>query len=148
MSENKPVSAGGASRRSVVGGIVGLGVGVPLVAACGSDGEKSDSDGGGGTSTASGTIGKASEVPVGGAKIFTGEKVLVSQPSQGEFKAFSTICTHEQCAITQLKGEEIECGCHHSRFRVADGSVAKGPATKPLSELKVTVSGGNLSVSS
>jgi nitrite reductase/ring-hydroxylating ferredoxin subunit len=145
VSENKPVSAGGASRRAVVGGIVGLGVGVPLVAACGSEDEKSDS---GATSTASGTIGKTSEVPVGGAKIFTGEKVLVSQPSQGEFKAFSTICTHEQCAITQLKGEEIECGCHHSRFRVADGSVAKGPANKPLSELQVTVKGGNLSVSS
>ncbi len=144
MSENKPVSVSGASRRAVVGGIVGLGVGVPLVAACGSD-EKSDS---GDTSTASGTIGKASEVPVGGAKIFTAEKVMVSQPSQGDFRAFSTICTHQQCAITELKGQEIECGCHHSRFRVADGSVAKGPANKPLSELKVTVSGGDLSVNS
>ncbi len=127
-----------------MGGLVGLGVGVPLIAACGSDDEGGD----GGTSTASGTVGKASDVPVGGAKIFAAEKVLVSQPSQGEFKAFSTICTHRQCAITELKGEEIECTCHHSRFNVADGSVAKGPANKPLTELKVTVSGENLSVSS
>ena len=132
------------SRRAVMGGLVGLGVGVPLIAACGSDDEGGD----GGTSTASGTVGKASDVPVGGAKIFAAEKVLVSQPSQGEFKAFSTICTHRQCAITELKGEEIECTCHHSRFNVADGSVAKGPANKPLTELKVTVSGENLSVSS
>ena len=146
MSENKPVSASSASRRAVVGGLVGLGVGLPLVAACGS--EESGGGGSEGTSTASGNIGKTSEIPVGGAKIYTAEKVLVSQPSQGEFKAFSTICTHEQCAITQLKGEEIECGCHQSRFKVADGSVAKGPANKPLSELKVTVSGDSLSVSS
>jgi nitrite reductase/ring-hydroxylating ferredoxin subunit len=144
VSENNPASASSPSRRAVVGGFVGLGVGVPLVAACGSD-AKSDS---GDTSTASGTIGKTSEIPVGGAKIFTAERVLVSQPGKGEFKAFSTICTHEQCVITQLEGDEIECGCHHSRFRVADGSVAKGPANKPLSELKVTVSGNNLSVSS
>jgi nitrite reductase/ring-hydroxylating ferredoxin subunit len=130
------------SRRTLMGGVVGLGVGVPLVAACGSDG-----GGGGGGATTSGPIGKTSEVPVGGAKIFTAEKVLVTQPSQGEFRAFSTICTHEQCAITQLKGEEIECGCHHSRFKVADGSVVKGPAKKPLSELTVTVEGQDLSVS-
>ena len=157
MSESKPVSASSASRRTLFGGIVGLGVGIPLVAACGSDDESGGSGGtateenggdSGGTSTTSGAIGKTSEVPVGGAKIYTAEKVMVSQPKQGEFKAFSTVCTHEQCAITQLNGDEIECGCHHSRFKVADGTVAKGPANKPLSELKVTVSGGNLSVSS
>jgi Rieske Fe-S protein len=161
VSENKPVTASSASRRALVGGVVGLGVGVPLVAACGSDEssdgggsgdastEKNDSGGGGGGNTgAAGAVGKTSEVPVGGAKIYKSEKVLVSQPSQGEFKAFSTVCTHRQCAITQLDGDEIECGCHHSRFKVADGSVVKGPATDPLPELKVTVSGDNLSVSS
>ena len=165
MSENLPGSASRASRRAVVGGVVGLGVGVPLVAACGSDEssdsggsggsgsggdaspEKKDSGGGGGNSGAAGAIGKTSEVPVGGAKIYKAEKVLVSQPKQGEFKAFSTVCTHRQCAITKLDGDEIECGCHESRFKVADGSVAQGPATDPLPEMKVTVSGDNLSVS-
>jgi nitrite reductase/ring-hydroxylating ferredoxin subunit len=146
VSENKPVSVGGTSRRAVVGGLVGLGVGVPLVAACGS--ENDGGDGSGGSSAAPGTIGKTSEIPVGGAKLYPAEKVMVSQPSEGHFRAFSTVCTHQRCNITQLEGQEIECGCHHSRFRVADGSVAKGPATQPLSELKVTVSGKNLSVSS
>ena len=124
-----------------MGGLVGLGVGVPLIAACGSDDEAGD-----GGAAPPRDRGKTSDVPVGGAKIFAAEKVLVSQPSQGEFKAFSTICTHRQCAITELKGEEIECTCHHSRFNVADGSVAKGPANKPLTELKVAVKGDNLSV--
>ena len=143
---------------------MGLGVGVPLLAACGSDEssggggggsssgdastEKNDSGGGSGNASAAGVIGKTSEVPVGGGKIFKAEKVVVSQPTEGEFKAFSTVCTHQQCAITELNGDEIECGCHHSRFTVTDGSVTKGPATDPLPELKVTVSGNNLSVSS
>jgi Rieske Fe-S protein len=84
---------------------------------------------------------------VGGAKIFKGEDVMVSQPSEGEFKAFSNICTHQGCKIVKVDGDEIECNCHFSRFAIADGSVAKGPATKPLKELEVTVEGDNLTVS-
>jgi Rieske Fe-S protein len=160
-------TAGDASRRTVMSGIVGVGVGVPLLVACGSedsessgggsdggsDGGGTDSgggrtdSGGGGGSSASGAIGKTSEVPVGGAKIFKAEKVMVSQPNEGEFKAFSTVCTHQGCPITKLDGDEIECGCHGSRFMVADGSVAKGPATKALKELKATVTADNLTVS-
>ena len=86
-------------------------------------------------------------MPVGGGKIFKAEKVMVTQPSEGEFKAFSTVCTHQGCPITKLDGDEIDCSCHGSRFSIADGSVVNGPATKPLEELKVTVKGDNLTVS-
>jgi nitrite reductase/ring-hydroxylating ferredoxin subunit len=151
---------GDASRRGVMGGFVALGVAVPLLAACGSDdsgsgsagngdadtGSSGDSGSAGGT-TSSGAIGKTTDVPVGSAKIYSGEKVMVSQPTEGEFRAFSAVCTHQQCAITKLDGDEIECTCHFSRFKTADGSVAKGPATKPLEELEVTVTGEDLSVS-
>ena len=148
MTDHRISETGGeASRRTVMSGIVGVGVGLPLLAACGSE----DSGGGGGSdssggASASGSLGKASEVPVGGAKIFKDKKVMVSQPSKGEFRAFSTVCTHQGCSITKLDGDEIECGCHFSRFKVADGAVAKGPAAKPLKELEVTVEGGNLTV--
>ena len=158
MTDNRVSrTAGDASRRTVMSGIVGVGVGVPLLSACGSDDSES-SDGGGsgggsdsgsesGSGTASsGAIGKTSEVPVGGAKIFKAEKVMVSQPSEGEFKAFSTVCTHQGCSIVKVDGDEIECGCHGSRFAVADGSVANGPATQPLKERKVTVQGDQLTV--
>ena len=153
-------SSGDASRRAVMGGLVGMGVGMPLLSACGSEEDSGGSDdatdtgsgnGAGGAegsgTTSSGTIGKTSDVPVGSAKIYKGEKVMISQPIEGQFKAFSTICTHEQCAITKLDGAEIECSCHLSRFKIADGSVAEGPATKPLAELKVTVTGEDLTVS-
>ncbi len=145
-----PRGSGDASRRAVMGGLVGLGLGVPLLAACGS--EEDEGNGGGGTPS-TGPIGKTSEVPVGGGKIFTAEKVMISQPTEGEFKAFSTICTHQKCAITKLTGDEIECGCHHSRFAVKDGSNIEGPnktpagSVKDLASLKVEVRGDELFVS-
>jgi nitrite reductase/ring-hydroxylating ferredoxin subunit len=113
-----------------------------VLAACGSNDSTATADSGGGAP--SGDLGKTSDVPVGGAKIYAGEKVVVSQPTQGQFKAFSNICTHRQCAITKLEGDEVVCGCHGSRFRVEDGSVAKGPASEPLETLKVTVQGDDL----
>jgi Rieske Fe-S protein len=158
VTDNRvPKTMGDASRRTVMSGIVGVGVGVPLLAACGSDDSESSSEGNGsgggdggsgsGGTSASGALGKTSEVPVGGAKIFKTEKVMVSQPSKGEFKAFSTVCTHQGCPITKIDGKEIECNCHGSRFAIADGSVANGPASKPLKELKVAVKGEDLTVS-
>lgn len=159
MSENVSAASGGASRRAVVGGAVGLGVGVPLLVACGSgsgsgNSGNSGSEGSGGTSTtASGAIGKASEVPVGGGKIFAADKVVLTQPTAGDFKAFSAVCTHQGCVVAKIVGKEIECTCHGSRFSIDDGSNTVGPngsaagSVKPLPELKVTEKGGELSVS-
>ena len=154
--------AGDPSRRALVAGVVGFGVGVPLVAACGTDdsadaggGSGSDSgsgSGSGGTGTTSGAIGKTSEVPVGGGKIFAGEKVVITQPSAGDFKAFSAVCTHQGCVVAEIKGDEIDCTCHGSKFSIVDGSNTQGPnnsaagSIKPLEALKVTVSGDDLSV--
>jgi len=144
-------TTGDPSRRTVMSGIVGVGLGVSLLAACGSESSGGSADGGGGSgdASASGTLGTTSEVPVGGAKIFKDKQVMVSQPSKGDFKAFSTICTHQGCAIKQLNAaqKEIECNCHHSKFSITDGSVKQGPANKPLSELKVAVSGEEITVS-
>jgi Rieske Fe-S protein len=155
VTDNKLSRTGDPSRRAVMGGVVGFGVGVPLLAACGSDG--SDDTGSGGSigssdssgtgTTSSGSIGKRSEVPVGGGKIFTAEKVVVTQPTEGEFKAFSAVCTHQGCVVAKVKSAGIDCTCHGSKFSITDGSVLNGPATKPLEELKVTVSGGDLAVS-
>ena len=150
MAMDSPTRGGDASRRAVIGGFVGLGVGVPLLAACGSGGSAgggSDSAGGSGGTTSSGPIAKTSEIPVGGGKIFTSEKVVVTQPTQGDFKAFSAICTHQQCVVTEIVGEDIDCKCHGSKFSIKDGSVVQGPATRPLGSFKATVSGEDITVS-
>ena len=144
MSENTSTRSSGASRRAVVGGVVGIGVGLPLIAACGSgDGGSAGGSSGG---TASGAIAKTSEVPVGGGKIFAADKVVLTQPTEGDFKAFSAVCTHQGCVVAEIKGEDIDCNCHGSKFSIADGSVVNGPATKPLEALQVTVSGDEISV--
>ncbi len=134
-----------ASRRVVIGGLVGVGLGAPLLVACGSDEEPSSGEGNGGTT--SGPVGTTSEVPVGSGKIFTADKVVVTQPTEGEFKAFSAVCTHQGCVVAEINGADIDCTCHGSKFSIADGSVVNGPATKPLPELSVTVDGEDLSVS-
>ena len=150
MSENVSPKSMRPSRRAVVGGVVGLGVGVPLIAACGSGGE---GDGSGGAGTSSGPIGKTSEVPVGGGKIFAADKVVVTQPTAGDFKAFSAVCTHQGCVVAKIVDKEIECPCHGSRFSIDDGSNTVGPnnspagSVKPLPPLTVTEKGGELSVS-
>ncbi len=144
MPEIKAAAVGTASRRAVVGAVVGFGVGVPLVAACGS--EESSGSGGAGT-TPSGPIAKTSDVPVGGGKIYQADKVVVTQPTEGEFKAFSAVCTHQGCPVSKITGQDIECTCHGSTFSLTDGSVTNGPATKALPELKVAVAGEDISVS-
>lgn len=69
---------------------------------------------------------------------------MVTQPERGRFKAFSAICTHQQCLVSEVADGTINCPCHGSRFRVADGSVAHGPATRPLPEERITVDGNTV----
>jgi Rieske Fe-S protein len=89
-------------------------------------------------------LGMAAEVPVGGGKIYTAAKVVVTQPSKGEFKAFSAVCTHVGCLCNQVADGTINCPCHGSKFKITDGSVVAGPAPASLPPAKVTVTGGKL----
>jgi Rieske Fe-S protein len=96
----------------------------------------------------SGTVvGPASSVPVGGGTIFAEQSVVVTQPTAGTFKAFSAICTHQGCTVGSVSGGTINCPCHGSKFNIADGSVAKGPAQSPLPGKQVSAAGGQLAVS-
>ena len=83
-------------------------------------------------------------VPVGGGAVFPEHRVVVTQPSAGRFAAFSAICTHEQCTVSQVANGTINCPCHGSRFAITDGSVVHGPATRPLHARAVTVRDGTL----
>ncbi|MCX5408204.1 Rieske (2Fe-2S) protein [Streptomyces sp. NBC_00335] len=83
---------------------------------------------------------KSSEVPVGGGTVLKDEKLVVTQPTAGDFRCFTAVCTHSGCLVNKVEAGTIDCPCHGSKFKDTDGAVAKGPATKPLAEKKITVS--------
>jgi Rieske Fe-S protein len=144
-------------------------IGLPLLAACGgnnstaTDSTRSDSANGAGATTSapdpagssspassgggsSDGLTTTSDIPVGGGKIFSDQKVVVTQPVAGEFKGFSSTCTHEGCQVTKIVGQSIECPCHGSMYSIIDGSVQGGPAPKPLPAVKLSVAGDEISL--
>jgi Rieske Fe-S protein len=107
----------------------------------------SSTGGGGGASAGTGgATAKTADIPVGGGKIFADIQAVVTQPTAGEFKAFSSICTHQSCPVTEVT-DTINCNCHGSRFSISDGSVVNPPATQALAARTVTVEGDSLTVS-
>ena len=138
----QPVS--GPARRTVMAAAGAAGLTVALTA-CGSEDDSSDSATQQGA--AAGTaLAKTSDIPEGGGKIFKDQGVVVTQPTAGTYKAFSSKCTHAGCAVTGITNGVITCPCHKSEFSVADGSVKKGPATKALAAESIKVSGDSITL--
>lgn len=141
------------SRQKVLLG-AGLGLVTAVVAACSSYGKKPEAAGEPSTTTAAppatgGTaaapaanvIAKTADVPVGSGVIV--DKVVVTQPTAGVFKGFSSTCTHKGCTVDKIADGTIDCPCHGSKFNL-DGSVAKGPAQKPLEVQAIAVEGDSI----
>ncbi|MFG2831535.1 Rieske (2Fe-2S) protein [Streptomyces sp. NPDC048434] len=89
-------------------------------------------------------LGAAAEVPVGGAKLYREDRLVVSQPAKGTYKCFSAKCTHAGCILAEVEKKEGSCPCHGSRFDVTTGKVVQGPASEPLPEVPVKAKGGKL----
>ena len=88
----------------------------------------------------------AADVPVGGAVSATtsgGDEIIVAQPEEGTFVAFSAICTHKGCVV-EPDGAELACPCHGSVFEAATGRNVSGPAPTPLPSVAVTVEDGQV----
>jgi Rieske Fe-S protein len=153
-------------RRAVLAAAAAVGAG-GLLAACGSGEEGGATDGAGqGAGATSDTgadqggadaseatsqpdqgsgaevLAATADVPVGGGVI--GGGVVVTQPTEGEFRGFSSTCTHQGCTVASVTDGVISCPCHGSRFSAEDGSVENGPATAPLPEVAVSVESGNV----
>jgi Rieske Fe-S protein len=96
------------------------------------------------TGSAAGALATTSEIPVGGGKIFTAQKVVVTQPASGDFKAFSAVCTHMGCIVSRISDGTIDCPCHGSQYSIKDGAVVAGPAPSPLPAESIKVSGTSI----
>ncbi|QES50694.1 FeS-binding protein [Streptomyces venezuelae] len=139
------MSAQPAARRTVLkgaaalAGAAGAGVGLSACSTATNSGGNTPA-----TPTAPVELGPAADVPVGGAKLYREQKVLVSCPAEGQYKAFSAQCTHAGCVLDKIDANEGNCPCHRSRFDVTTGKVLKGPAETPLPAVPVRVEGGRL----
>ena len=61
-----------------------------------------------------------------------GETPVVLTRSEGRVIAMHDRCSHRGCSLAgtgTVADGYIECGCHGSRFSLADGDVLRGPAT-------------------
>jgi Rieske Fe-S protein len=143
MSQEVPMS-----RRAVLAG-VGV-ASAAVLAGCARYGPAAQDSGSG---TAEGSASSAADaggalsttaVPVGGGVVLGERGVVVTQPSAGQFKAFSAICTHQGCTVAEVRAGTINCPCHGSRFSAADGSVVNGPAARALKAIAITVAGTNI----
>ena len=124
-----------ATRRIVFHGLGALGVAAAL-AGCAGD------DGGGGTDVEAGTeLTTTDQVPVGGGVVLTDQKVVVVQPTDGEFKAYTAVCTHQQLLVTSVEDGTIHCSNHGSAYDAATGEVTRGPAPSALAEVSIKVDG-------
>ena len=129
---------GDVSRRNVLLGAAAGGAALPVLSACG---------GGGPASGATGPVTlAASDVPVGGGTVVPDHEVVVTQPTTGDFRAFTAVCTHQGCLVGSVRDGQIVCPCHHSHFSIRDGAPTSGPAASPLAAKKVTVRGGTVTV--
>lgn len=129
----------------VVAGAAGL-------SACGSGeavGQAASSAASAAASAAASVAGEAiaaASIPVGGGVILDNLKVVVTQPTAGDYKAFSAVCPHQGCTVGTVGAEGIVCPCHGSTFDIATGAVTKGPATSGLDAKGVTVGADGITV--
>lgn len=93
--------------------------------------------------TASVVAARASEVRPDTGRIFRfGNKPgLLVRTRDGEFRAFSAICTHLDCTV-QYKADtsQIWCACHNGIYDLG-GNVVSGPPPRPLEQLTVRLRG-------
>ncbi|GGC54541.1 Rieske (2Fe-2S) protein [Hoyosella rhizosphaerae] len=88
-------------------------------------------------------IANVEDVPVGGGIVLFAEQVVITQPSEGNFFAFSAVCPHQGCMVQEPEDGRIVCPCHDSRFEL-DGSRIAGPATSGLRPRQISLNGTSI----
>ncbi|MEY4410216.1 MAG: hypothetical protein RLZ99_689 [Actinomycetota bacterium] len=86
------------------------------------------------------------KVPLGsGVRVTAGMGILlIVQPKAGVYKAFSAVCTHAGCEVSEVMASQMVCTCHDSAFSTADGAVLQGPARQGLRQYDLVEREGSL----
>ena len=87
-------------------------------------------------------LGPVDQIPVGEGRAYgvAGEQIAVFRLRDGSFRAVSAVCPHKGGPIAD---GTIDCPCHGSKFNL-DGTVAKGPASRPLEPKSIAVKGTSI----
>jgi len=62
-----------------------------------------------------------------------------------DYRAFTSVCTHEGCDVDNFSGGRIRCPCHGSQYD-NNGAVVVGPAPSALRRFAATRSGNTLTI--
>jgi len=91
---------------------------------------------------------KLSELPPNSGKIFRfGDRPgIVIHTAEGQFKAFSAVCTHLNCTVQYRQDlKHIWCACHNGHYDLNGKNIA-GPPPRPLEEYQAFVQGEDVIV--
>lgn len=135
-------------RRTVLAALPGIVLLPGIVSACGMTEPAQPASTVQQTTTVEETTISAAEVPVGTAKQFKagGDTVIVAQPTEGEFVAFSATCTHQGGIVQVVQDLSLRCPLHGAEYDATDGRNTRAPAPRPLDSIPVTESGGKLTL--
>ena len=154
VEKDTPAASGGSSSEAMPGSGGGMPARAPASPPAGSPasggtggkgGKGGEPKKGSASPKVSGTVlGTASEIPVGGGKIFAAAKVVVTQPVRGQYEGFSAVCTHVGCILSEVADGTIDCPCHGSEFKITNGAVVTGPAPRPLPKKQIKIVDGQV----
>jgi 3-phenylpropionate/trans-cinnamate dioxygenase ferredoxin subunit len=95
------------------------------------------------------SVARADDIPDGEMRAFNveGEEIAIANAG-GSFYAFSDVCTHKECSLSDGDLDEtiVECPCHGSAFDIGTGEVMNPPATEPIATYEISEEDGVLKV--
>ena len=92
---------------------------------------------------------KMNELKVNQGKVFRfgNQPAILVRTPDGQWKAFSAVCTHLQCTVQYRDDlQKVWCACHNGIYDLNGASIS-GPPPRPLQEFKVTTKGDDVIVS-
>src|SRR5712692_3949562 len=95
------------------------------------------------------SAGKVADLKPNSARVFKfgSQPALLVHAANGEWRAFSAVCTHLNCTVQyKEQGRQIWCACHNGTFDL-NGRVVAGPPPRPLEQYDVHVQGEEVIVS-
>jgi Rieske Fe-S protein len=84
------------------------------------------------------------KIPMAGGLILNKRRIVLTKDGQGAVHGFTAVCPHQGCTVSEVEKGLIGCPCHGSSFDAETGAVVRGPATRGLAVIPITVVDGTV----